>query len=116
MSYDHRRASASIRVFDANGNALAHRKLCFEQREHDFWFGCGAFDTVPYANGKADEPFFRDRVEKWLALFNFASEEKTAWIRDPEPYTDLLTGETCAAGAVRVPAGGFRWLLHVFEE
>ena len=73
MSYDHRRASASIRVFDANGNALAHRKLCFEQREHDFWFGCGAFDTVPYANGKADEPFFRDRVEKWLALFNYGT-------------------------------------------
>ena len=56
------------------------------------------------------------RGEKLLALFNFASEEKTAWIRDPEPYTDLLTGEACAAGAVRVPAGGFRWLLHVYEE
>ena len=73
MSYDHRKASASIRVLDANGNALANRRLRLEQRRQDFWFGCGAFDAVPYANGKADDPFFRDRVEKWLALFNYGT-------------------------------------------
>ncbi len=73
MPYEHRKASASIRVTDANGDALANRRLRLEQRAHEFWFGCGAFDAVPYANGMADDPFLRDRVEKWLALFNYGT-------------------------------------------
>ncbi len=73
MSFEHRKASAVIRVTDAHGNALTNRRLRLEQRRHDFWFGCGAFDAVPYANGKADDPFLRDRVEKWLALFNYGT-------------------------------------------
>ncbi|MBQ9264219.1 MAG: alpha-amylase family protein [Clostridia bacterium] len=49
--------------------------------------------------------------EKLLALFNFDREDQVAWLRDLEEYTDLITGETLDAGAVPVPAGGFRWLL-----
>ena len=50
-----------------------------------------------------------------LALFNFGSEDATAWLKDERDYTDLMTDVTGDAGAVKVKAGGFRWLLHRFE-
>ncbi len=49
-----------------------------------------------------------------MALFNFGETGKTAWLRDDKTYTDLFTGEELQAGAVKVPAHGFRWLLHTF--
>ncbi len=54
------------------------------------------------------------RGEQLLALFNFAGEEQTAWLRDEKSYTDLFSGAVGDAGAVKIPAGGFRWLLHTF--
>ena len=54
------------------------------------------------------------RGEQLLALFNFSDQEKTVWLHDDKQYTDLFTGESGDADAVKVPAGGFRWLLHTF--
>ena len=73
MSYEHRRATAVIRVLDASGRPVANRKLRLEQTTHDFLFGCGAFDAIPYANGKGDDPLYKDRMEKWLRLFNYGT-------------------------------------------
>jgi amylosucrase len=56
------------------------------------------------------------RKEQILALFNFGSEDATAWLRDEKEYTDLMDGTVGDAGAVKVPAGGFRWLCHRFED
>ena len=56
------------------------------------------------------------RKEQILALFNFGSEDATAWLRDEKEYTDLTDGTVGDAGAVKVPAGGFRWLCHRFED
>ena len=55
------------------------------------------------------------RGEQLLALFNFDSEEQTAWLKDTKTYTDLADGTESDAGAVRVPAGSYRWLLHQFS-
>ena len=55
------------------------------------------------------------RKEQILALFNFGSEDATGWLRDEKEYTDLMDGTVRDAGAVKVPAGGFRWLCHRFE-
>ncbi len=54
------------------------------------------------------------RGEQLLALFNFGDAGKTAWLRDDKTYKDLLSGEEVPAGAVKVPAHGFRWLLYTF--
>ena len=54
------------------------------------------------------------RKEQILALFNFGAEDATAWLRDEKEYTDLMDGSVSDAGAVKVPAGGFRWLCHKF--
>ena len=45
----------------------------------------------------------------------FDSEEQTAWLKDTKTYTDLADGTESDAGAVRVPAGSYRWLLHEFS-
>ena len=100
MSYEHRKARAVLRVRDAAGRPAANAKLRLEQLEHDFGFGCGAFDAIPYANendfrrsplvsagprdpasrrsanreqSKNGDPFYRDRMEKWLKLFNYGT-------------------------------------------
>ncbi len=49
--------------------------------------------------------------EKMLALFNFADEDRTAWIEDPSMYTDMRTGEKMKAMTVPVRAKDYRWLL-----
>ena len=73
MSYEHRKASAVLRVRDAGGRPVSNAKLRLEQLEHDFGFGCGAFDAIPYTNEKKGDPFYRDRMEKWLRLFNYGT-------------------------------------------
>ena len=73
MSYEHRKATAALRAVDASGQPIANRTLRLEQTQQDFWFGCGAFDAIPYANGKQDDPFWKDRVQKWLNLFNYGT-------------------------------------------
>ena len=73
MPYDHRKARAVLRVLDAQGQPVARAKLHLDQIAHDFGFGCGAFDALPCANEKKGDPFFQDRMEKWLALFNYGT-------------------------------------------
>ena len=54
--------------------------------------------------------------EKLIALFNFSSYDETAWINEPEEYTDLMTGLPREAKAVGVPAGDFAWLYTRYDE
>ena len=55
------------------------------------------------------------RGEQLLALFNFCGADQDIWLLDDKVYTDLVTGAETAARTVRVPAHGFRWLLHTFK-
>ena len=48
MSYEHRKAHAVLRVLDGQGRPVANAHLHLDQKSHDFLFGCGAFDAIPY--------------------------------------------------------------------
>ena len=56
------------------------------------------------------------RGKKLLAVFNFSREKQTAWLKETEDYTDLMTGQPRYAGAVSLSAGDFAWLLHDYNE
>ena len=73
MSYEHRKAHAVLRVLDGQGRPVANAHLHLDQKSHDFLFGCGAFDAIPYTNEKKGDPFLGDRMEKWLRLFNYGT-------------------------------------------
>lgn len=51
--------------------------------------------------------------EQLIGVFNFSEFEKTAWLDLPGICTDLMTGDECEAGAVELPAYGFKWLKTV---
>ncbi|MBQ9492624.1 MAG: amylosucrase [Oscillibacter sp.] len=51
------------------------------------------------------------RKEKLLALFNFSPIEQSAWLNEPEAYTDLLTGKPRSDLKVDLPGYGFAWLF-----
>ncbi len=46
----HRKASCLLRVTDQQGNPIANTRLRLQQTRHEFLFGCGAFDFMPYTN------------------------------------------------------------------
>ena len=73
MSHEARKASAVLCVKDASGRPMANALWRLEQTSHDFLFGSGAFDAIEYANGKQEDPFWSDRMEKWLRLFNYGT-------------------------------------------
>lgn len=81
----HRLAKCILRVTDQEGRPLADTALSLKQVNHEFLFGCGAFDVVPYATEMSDErlpftnaplenrEFLKERVEKWLDLYNYGT-------------------------------------------
>lgn len=83
---EHRCATTRVKLVDKKGDALANAKVHFELKKHEFLFGCGGFDSIPLTNDIPEEllPFYsykdihnkayyKDRMDKWLALFNYAT-------------------------------------------
>ena len=56
--YTHRKAAARIRVVDETGNIVKNAEFQAELRNHDFLFGCGAFDAIPLTNEKKGDAFY----------------------------------------------------------
>ena len=56
------------------------------------------------------------RGEKLLALFNFSEWEKTVSVSELGDYHDLISGEPADKYRLRIPSGGFLWLICDFEE
>lgn len=79
----HRKASSVLRVTDAQGNPIKNAKLQLKMKNHEFLFGCGAFDSIAYANPgtpsyinpeiKMERAFLEERVQKWLDLYNYGT-------------------------------------------
>ncbi len=110
----HRKAEAKVRVVGKDGKPVGGTKVCIDQRNHAFLFGCGAFEALPYTNGPAvhngngslnkakpltdaEKEAFRvrleDRMQKWLGLFNYGTLPFYWGGFEPEegkPHTDML--------------------------
>ena len=82
----HRQGETLLTVTDAAGKPLAGETVRCTLRRHEFLFGCGAFESVPYVmsrrtglpqppkGGKPLDPaVLQDRMDKWLALFNYGT-------------------------------------------
>ena len=54
------------------------------------------------------------RGEQLLALFNFSETDQEIFLQDTKIYQDLWDRASTDAVSIRVPAQGFRWLLHRF--
>lgn len=85
-SLEHRKAKLRIQLVDKNGNALPNTKVEAKLVNHQFLFGCGAFDSLPATSpinmskvdfyqkmNIPDKSFFEDRVNKWLEVFNYGT-------------------------------------------
>lgn len=69
----HRKAKCRLRVTDRQGNPVAAARLRLRQTWHEFLFGCGAFDFMAYANSDSPDAGLKDRIDKWLALYNYGT-------------------------------------------
>lgn len=71
----HRRASRVVKVVDANGNPVTNKTLRLRQTNHEFLFGCGAFDINAYYEIDTPEAktFFKERVDLWTEVFNYGT-------------------------------------------
>ncbi len=54
--------------------------------------------------------------EKLVALFNFGEREASIYTDELGDFTDLLNGERVDKRAVRLPSGGFRWMICDFNR
>ena len=84
--YKYRKAENVIRFVDKNGNALSNKNIKIELKNHEFLFGCGAFDSLPATAAEDSvnidfyqdvvlpkKEMYQDRVDKWLQLFNYGT-------------------------------------------
>ncbi|MBO4727939.1 MAG: endo-1,4-beta-xylanase [Spirochaetaceae bacterium] len=85
----HRKAKAKVQIVAKDGKPAANTNVTVNQINHEFLFGCGAFETLPYTNGVtvhngngsltkknpdgADRAVLEDRMNKWLNLFNYGT-------------------------------------------
>ena len=71
----HRQANARLRVLNPDGTPVVRQEVSVDQVSHQFLFGCGAFDAVELMKTQDEkkQAFLRERMEKWLALFNYGT-------------------------------------------
>ena len=75
--YAHRRSSGFLKLTDPQGRPLSGKKVSIRQTNHEFLFGCGAFDSLPLTDegekAPSDLAFYEDRMNKWTRMFNYGT-------------------------------------------
>ena len=75
--YSHRLGKKRIRVVAKDGSPIVGKTVKVEMQRHEFLFGGGIFDVIPYAAGEMTDPAAREafekKFEKWIALMNNAT-------------------------------------------
>ena len=95
----HRRTNKVVRVVDESGNPLTGKKLRFTQTNHEFLFGCGAFDFNEfYATTDSDQKaFLQERIDLWTDLFNYGTLPFYLGPYEPEEGKPLWESRMAAA-------------------
>lgn len=86
MGTEHRMSKVSVQLTDKDGRGLANTKVRFTLKNHEFLFGCGAFDALiaaedkPFGAPDREPPkgfpgreFFEGRMNKWFKVFNYGT-------------------------------------------
>ena len=82
----HRKAEKKIHFTDSEGRILSNTSVQVKLVNHQFLFGCGAFDSLP-ATAEEDKgniafyhdenmpgkSYYEDRMDKWLQVFNYGT-------------------------------------------
>ncbi|MCR5501491.1 MAG: endo-1,4-beta-xylanase [Lachnospiraceae bacterium] len=73
--YAHRKSEVRIRFTDREGKPLTNTDIQAKLTDHEFLFGCGAFDFIGRANPApgSDLSFVTDRTDKWLQVYNYGT-------------------------------------------
>ena len=73
--FTHRKADVRLQILNPDGTPAIRKSVRADQVSHRFLFGCGAFDTVDLMKTQdaGDRAFLQERMEKWLALFNYGT-------------------------------------------
>ncbi|MBR3056930.1 MAG: endo-1,4-beta-xylanase [Clostridiales bacterium] len=71
MDISHRKVSKRVLFKDQNGNPLVNKNVHVQQTKHEFLFGCGAFNFMPYVVDGKEE--FKPVTESWLEIFNYGT-------------------------------------------
>ncbi|MBO4347100.1 MAG: endo-1,4-beta-xylanase [Lachnospiraceae bacterium] len=75
MDLSHRKVAKTLKIVDSSGNPASNKQIKVTLKNHEFLFGCGAFDSIPYVMGVNDPslPPAEDTMNKWLDLFNYGT-------------------------------------------
>lgn len=72
MANESRKSSKKIHMVNKDGKPLANREIEVKLTNHEFLFGCGAFDAL-WGTKEGAKDFAKDRVAKWTALYNYGT-------------------------------------------
>ncbi|MCQ2539273.1 MAG: endo-1,4-beta-xylanase [Acetatifactor sp.] len=83
---EHRKSTKRLQLVDKTGKVLGNQCVEIKLVNHEFLFGSGAFDALPATAGSntgsidfyqdnvnPKQAFYRDRVNKWLGIFNYGT-------------------------------------------
>ena len=82
MDISHRKVKKQLQFVDAQGKPLANKQIKVQQTKHEFLFGCGAFDFIPYVN--EDKEGYKQLTDSWLDLFNYANLFQWLALHNPD--------------------------------
>lgn len=72
MAYEARKTTGKLHFVTKSGENLSNAEVKVKLTNHEFLFGCGAFDAINRTEENPDE-FYIDRMNKWTDLYNYGT-------------------------------------------
>lgn len=72
MTYESKKSTTKLHCISNNGKVLANNEVEVKLLNHEFLFGCGAFDAI-VRTGDDNNDFITKRVDLWTDLYNYGT-------------------------------------------